>query len=120
MSAGMPQTDGWNYVPVAFAGWEAGGSRLVYIQYLVGQHPPTKYDAISGTIVLAAMTTKQLDHLPVLQFGYFQSPRSVESLHFLAEPYGRLFHYRSAEEVLWRFYGSYACLNPEISNARRP
>lgn len=80
---GMPQTDGWNYVPVAFAGWAAEDSRLVYIQYLVGQHPPTKYDAISGSNVLTTMSTQQLDHLPVVQFGYFQSPRTIEDLHFV-------------------------------------
>jgi hypothetical protein len=80
---GMPQTDGWNYLPVAFAGWEADRSRLVYIQYLVGQHPPTKYDAISGANVLSEITTEQLDRLRVLQFGYFQSPRTIEDLHFV-------------------------------------
>jgi hypothetical protein len=81
---GMPQTDGWDYVPVAFVGWEGADSRLIYIQYLLlGQPLPNKYDAISGRNVLTAISTKQLDRLPVVQFGYFQSPRTIEDLHFV-------------------------------------
>ncbi len=79
---GMPQTDGWDYAPVAFAGWEGAGSRVIYIQYLLsGQQLPSKYDAISGRNVLTAISTQQLDRLPVVQFGYFQSPKELEDLH---------------------------------------
>jgi hypothetical protein len=77
---GMPQTDGWQYVLAAFGDWLAADGRLVYIKYLVGK-PSMKYDAISGQNVIAAISTKDLDHLPVVQFGYFQSPRHIMDLH---------------------------------------
>lgn len=81
---GMPLSDGWPYVLAAFGGWLAADGRLVYVKYLVGK-PPTKYDAISGQNVLAAIPTKDLDRLPVVQFGYFQSPRHVMDLHFVPD-----------------------------------
>jgi hypothetical protein len=80
---GMPLTDGWPYVLSAFAGWEAANGRLVYVKYLVGEEAPTKYDAISGHNVLAAIATKDLDRFPVVQFGYFQSPSHIMDLHFI-------------------------------------
>jgi hypothetical protein len=77
---GMPLTDGWPYVLAAFGDWLATDGRSVYIKYLVGK-PPMKYDAISGQSVIAAISTKDLDQLPVVQFGYFQSPRHIMDLH---------------------------------------
>jgi hypothetical protein len=81
---GMPLTDGWPYVLAAFGGWLAADGRLVYIKYLVGK-PPTKYDAISGQNVLAAISTTDLDRRPVVQFGYFQSPRHIMDLHSIPD-----------------------------------
>ncbi|MHB8355519.1 MAG: hypothetical protein ACYDDQ_02380 [Vulcanimicrobiaceae bacterium] len=62
-----------------YAAWSAPNGRLIFARYLVGKNAPRRYDAVTGRDVLVPITN--LDALPMVQLGYFQSPRGIMDLH---------------------------------------
>jgi hypothetical protein len=61
--------------------WTIGNGHAFYAKYLVEGRPPTHYDVVSGRDSVQPIS--DLNALPIVQWGIFQSPRSVMDLHIM-------------------------------------
>jgi hypothetical protein len=84
----------------AYAVWRADHGRIVFAKFTINS-PPKDYDPVIGKDILAPLAT--MDDFPMVQFGYFQSPREVMDLHIapnddvsIVTAHKQCFKYRSS------------------------